>query len=100
MEVSLEQIVAAHARMARSGNDNEAVCKISVACGDNTVAERVARKLLAKFKAGENSLKEQPRLGRSQEVLRSASLAFLPTRHLCMSSKRICFHDSPILKEL
>ena len=52
----------------------EAARKINGAWGDDTVAERTARKWLTKFKAGEDSLEDQPRSGRPQEVDRQAVL--------------------------
>lgn len=56
-------------------NATEAAHKINRAWGEDTVAERTARKWYGKFRAGEDSLEDQPRSGRPQEVDRQAVLA-------------------------
>ncbi|KAJ1364490.1 hypothetical protein KIN20_024595 [Parelaphostrongylus tenuis] len=50
------------------------VRKIDAAWIDDTVTERMARKWFTKFKAGDNSLEDQSRSGRSQEVDHQAVL--------------------------
>jgi histone-lysine N-methyltransferase SETMAR len=73
MELSWEQIRLLLMHEWRVGeNASEAARKINGAWGDDTVAKRTAREWFAKFKAGEDSLEDQPRSGRPQEVDRQA----------------------------
>ncbi|KAJ1374937.1 hypothetical protein KIN20_038145 [Parelaphostrongylus tenuis] len=61
--------------LKRRENATEAACNINGTCGDDAIAERMARRCFAKVKAGEDSLEDQSRLGRPQEaslILRTA----------------------------
>ncbi|KAJ1355295.1 hypothetical protein KIN20_012635 [Parelaphostrongylus tenuis] len=62
-------MLVTHIRIARKENDNEAAGKTNnEARGDDTVAQKTARKWFAKFKVGENIPEDQSLSDRSQEV--------------------------------
>ena len=79
MELTWERIRLLFMHEWRLGeNASEAARKINRAWGDDTVAERTSRKWFAKFKAGEDTLEDQPRSGRPKEVDRNAVLEHPP----------------------
>ncbi|KAJ1365334.1 hypothetical protein KIN20_025603 [Parelaphostrongylus tenuis] len=104
MELSWERIslLFMHEWRVRE-NASEATRKIIGPWGDDADAERTAMNWFAKFRIGENSLENQSRSGRSQEalvILRTASLAFSPGHHFCMSRKRIFSRVSFIFEQV